>query len=62
VRLLAVSEAGSAEPDDAELIRRLKLIEGVRIGAGGKPLGASRPVRQAAGQKTFAAIVLEDRR
>jgi prevent-host-death family protein len=62
VRLLAVPEEIGEEPDGEELLRRLKLVPGVRLGAGGKPLGARRPVRIRPGQRTLAQIVLEDRR
>ncbi len=61
-RLLAVAEGGAEEPSQEELLRRLKLIPGVRLGAGGKPLGAKKPIRIRPGQKTLAQIVLEDRR
>ena len=60
-RLLAVPEEMGEEPAGEELLRRLKLVPGVRLGAGGKPLGARRPIRIRAGQRTLAQIVLEDR-
>lgn len=60
-RLLAIPEQSSEEPAREELLRRLKLISGVRLGAGGKPLGAKRPIRISPGRKTLAEIVLEDR-
>jgi prevent-host-death family protein len=59
-RLLAVPEQ-SAEPAGKELLRRLRLISGVRVGSGGKQLGASRPIKIGRGQKTLAQMVLEDR-
>ena len=62
VRLLAVPEEIGEEPDGEELLRRLKLVPGVRLGAGGKPLGARRPIRIRPEQRTLAQIVLEDRR
>jgi prevent-host-death family protein len=62
VRLLAVPEEIGEEPGSEELLRRLKLVPGVRLGAGGKPLGARRPIRIRPGQRTLAQIVLEDRR
>jgi len=61
-RLLAVVEQAAKEPSDEELLCRLKLIPGVRLGTGGKPLGAKRPIRIQPGQKMLAQIVLEDRR
>ncbi len=61
VRLLAVSEEGAEGPSGEELLRRLKLIPGVRLGTGGKPLGAKSPMRIRRGQKSLAQIVLEDR-
>ncbi len=61
-RLLAVPEEIGKEPGGEELLRRLKLVPGVRLGAGGKPLGARRPIRIRPGQSTLAQIVLEDRR
>ena len=61
VRLLAVPEEGTEKPSGEELLRRLKLIPGVRLGTGGKPLGAKRPMRVRRGQKSLAQIVLEDR-
>jgi prevent-host-death family protein len=60
-RLLAISEQSGEEPAREELLRRLRLIAGVRLGAGGKPLGAKRPIRIRPGQKTLAEMVLEDR-
>jgi prevent-host-death family protein len=60
-RLLAIPEQSGEEPAGEELLRRLKLISGVRLGVGGKPLGAKRPIRIRPGQKTLADIVLEDR-
>jgi len=60
-RLLAVSEDAAEEPSGEELLRRLKLLPGVRLGAGGKPLGAKSPIRMRRGQKNLAQIVLEDR-
>ncbi len=62
VRLLAVPEEIGEAPGGEELLRRLKLVPGVRLGAGGKPLGARRPIRIRPGQRTLAQIVLEDRR
>ena len=61
-RLLAVAEEIGEEPGGEELLRRLKLVPGVRLGAGGKPLGARRPIRIRPGRRTLAQIVLEDRR
>ena len=61
-RLLAVAGEIGEEPDAEELLRRLKLVPGVRLGTGGKPFGAKRPIRIRHGQKTLAEIVLEDRR
>jgi len=60
-RLLAVPEDAAKEPSGEELLRRLKLLPGVRLGAGGKPLGAKNPIRIRPGQKSLAEIVLEDR-
>ena len=60
-RLLAISEQPAEEPAGEELLRRLKLISGVRVGSGGKPLGAKRPIKIRHGQKTLAEMVLEDR-
>jgi prevent-host-death family protein len=61
VRLLALAEETGEEPDRQELLRRLKLIPGIRLGSGGKPLGAKTPIRIRPRQKTLAQIVLEDR-
>jgi prevent-host-death family protein len=61
VRLLAIAEDAAEEPDGEELLRRLGLLSGVRLGTGGKPLGAKRPIRIRPGQKTLAQTVLEDR-
>lgn len=60
-RLLALSAQPAAEPSSEELLRRLRLISGVRMGSGGKPLGAKRPIKIRSGQKNLAEIVLEDR-
>jgi prevent-host-death family protein len=60
-RLLGVSEQAAAEPSGEELLRRLKLLPGVRLGAGGKPLGAKNPISIRPGQKSLAEMVLEDR-
>jgi prevent-host-death family protein len=60
-RLLAVSEDAAEKASGDELLRRLKLLPGVRLGAGGKPLGAKTPIRIRPGQKSLAEIVLEDR-
>jgi prevent-host-death family protein len=60
-RLLAIPEQSAEEPAGEELLRRLKLISGVRVGNGGKPLGAKRPIKIRRGQKTLAEMVLEDR-
>jgi prevent-host-death family protein len=61
VRLLAAAEEAGEEPGAQELLGRLKLVPGVRLGTGGKPLGAKRPIRIRPGQKTLAEIVLKDR-
>jgi prevent-host-death family protein len=61
-RLLAVPEETAEEPAAEELLRRLKLIPGVQLGTGGKPLGSKTPMRIRPGQKTLAETVLEDRR
>lgn len=60
-RILAVSGNGVEKPSREEMLRRLKLLPGVRLGEGGKPLGAKAPIRIRRGQKTLAEIVLEDR-
>jgi prevent-host-death family protein len=60
-RLLAVAEQSSEEVVGEELLRRLKLISGVRLGSGAKPLGAKRPIKIGRKQKTLAEMVLEDR-
>lgn len=60
-RLLAVSEEAAEKPSGDELLRRLKLIPGVRLGTGGKPLGAKSPMRIRPGHKSLARIVLDDR-
>ena len=60
-RLLAVPDHGSEKPSGEELLRRLKLVPGVRVGTGGKPLGAKTPIRIGPGQKSLAEIILEDR-
>jgi prevent-host-death family protein len=60
-RLLAVLDNGTEKPSGEELLRRLKLLPGVRLGAGGRPLGVKKPIRIRTGQKSLAEIVLEDR-
>src|ERR1700693_1940763 len=60
-RLLGVPEEAGPEPPRQELLRRLRLVPGVRLGTGAKPLGASRPIRIRCGQKTLAVILQEDR-
>lgn len=60
-RLLAVPGHGTERPSREELLRRLKLLTGVRLGRGGKPLGSKTPIRIQPGQKGLAEIVLEDR-
>jgi len=60
-RLMAVPEETGEEPAADELLRRLKLIPGIRLGIGRKPRGASRPLRILRGQKRLAEIVAEDR-
>jgi prevent-host-death family protein len=60
-RLLAVPEQSGGRPSGEEMLERLKLLPGVRLGAGGKPQGAKRPIRIRAGQKSLAEMVLEDR-
>jgi prevent-host-death family protein len=60
-RLLAVPEQSGVRPSAEEILERLKLLPGVRLGAGGKPQGAKRPIRIRPGQKSLAEIVLEDR-
>jgi len=59
--LLAVPEDDARKPSGEELLRRLKLLPGVRLGTGGKPLGAKNPIRIRPGQKNLAEEVLEDR-
>jgi prevent-host-death family protein len=60
-RLLAVGDEAREEPEREELLRRLRLIPGIRMAAGGKVLGAKRPMRIRSGQKSLAETVLEDR-
>jgi prevent-host-death family protein len=60
-RLLAVPEDDSEKPSGEELLRRLKLLPGVRLGTGGKPLGSKKPIRIRPGQKSLSEMVLEDR-
>ena len=60
-RLLAVPDNGAEKPSAKELLRRLKLLPGIRLGEGGKPLGAKSPIRIRPGQKSLAESVLEDR-
>jgi prevent-host-death family protein len=60
-RLLAVPDNGVEKPSGEELLRRLKLLPGVRLAEGGKPLGAKTPIRIRPGQKSLAEIILEDR-
>ena len=62
VRLLAVAPAAGAEPDAAELARRIRRIPGILPSKGGKPRGSSHPMVIRPGEKTLAEIVLEDRR
>jgi len=61
-RLLPLAEEVGVELDQDELLRRVKLIPGIGLAGGGKPLGAKKPIRIRPGQKTLAEIVLEDRR
>ncbi len=61
-RLLPLAEETAEEPARDELLRRVKLIPGIGLSSGGKPLGAKKPMRIRPGQKTLAEIVLEDRR
>jgi prevent-host-death family protein len=61
-RLLPAADESAGEASPQELLRRLRLIPGVRPGTGGKPAGAKRPIRIRAGQKSLADIVSEDRR
>jgi prevent-host-death family protein len=61
VRLSAIPEETGEEPAGEELLRRLKLVPRIRLGTGGKPLGAKRPLRIRAGQKTLAQMVSEGR-
>ena len=60
-RLLGVPHNSAEKPSGEELRHRLELLPGVRLGEGGKPLGAKNPVRICPGQKSLAEIVLEDR-
>jgi len=60
-RLLAVPDEAAEKPSGEELLRRLRFIPGVRLGTGGKPLGAKSPMRMRRGHKSLAQIVLEDR-
>jgi prevent-host-death family protein len=60
-RLLAVPEEAAGRPSAEDMLERLKLLPGVRLGSGGKPRGAKRPIRIRPGQKSLAEIVLEDR-
>jgi prevent-host-death family protein len=60
-RLLALPDQPAEEPAGDELLRRLKLISGIRVGAGGKPRGAKRPIKMRRGHKTLAEMVLDDR-
>lgn len=57
-RLLALPEEAGEEPGGKELLRRLKLVPGVRLGTGGKPLGAKKPIQIRPGHKTLAQMVL----
>jgi prevent-host-death family protein len=61
-RLMAIPDETGEELSCEELIHRLKLVPGIRLGTGGKPLGAKRPIRIGRGRKTLAQIVLEERR
>jgi prevent-host-death family protein len=60
-RLLALHDEAGGRPSRQELLERLKLLPGVRLGVGGKPQGARRPLRIRHGQKSLAEMVLEDR-
>ena len=44
------------------LEERLAALPGVNAGTGGKPKGATRPVRVKSGKKSVADIVVEERR
>jgi prevent-host-death family protein len=57
-RLLAVPEEAGGEPPGHELLRRLRIVPGVCLATGGKPLGASRPIQIRPGQKMLAEIVV----
>ena len=61
-RLIApAGDIETAVTSREELLKRLKSIPGVVVGAGGKLKGASRPIRIPPGEKSLAEIVLEDR-
>jgi prevent-host-death family protein len=60
-RLLALGEDSAGGPSRKEMLERLRLLPGVRLGAGGKPQGAKSPLRIRPGHKSLADIVLEDR-
>jgi prevent-host-death family protein len=61
-RLLSLADELDEEPDPEEVLRRVKLIPGIGLASGGKPLGAKKPIRIRPGEKTLAEIVLEGRR
>lgn len=61
-RLLPVSGSPAEKASEAELMRRLRLIPGVELGAGGKPQGSKRPIKIRPGRKTLAETVIQDRR
>lgn len=61
VRLLAITDEKAKVPTPQEILRRLELFPGVQLGEGGKPLGATRPVKAPPGEKTLSEIVSEGR-
>jgi prevent-host-death family protein len=60
-RLSPAPEEAGEEPGAEELLPGMKLVSGIRLGAGGEPLGAKRAIPIRPRQKTLAEIVLEDR-
>jgi len=61
-RLAPTLDKREQESDRDQLLRRLQSIPGIRLGEGGKPKGASNPIKIRPGEQTLAEIVLEDRR
>lgn len=61
-RLTPLPQGSTRPATPAELQRRLQTIPGIGLSKGGKPKGATRPLRIKAEEKSLADIVIENRR